>query len=148
MGALGDLLEAMHEAPRSSSLHGVARHGQDHEKLREAIERRNRSGGAHATLMMVATSGEGEAIPAGLPESPVEFWSSPLGWRVDQAQGRTIAADGKVLRFFPGMGGIISELDDLPLPFDGLGMYLAPAQWFGGMRFRIVGDELEAQRSC
>jgi hypothetical protein len=147
MGALGDLLEAMHDAPRAASLHATARQGQDHEKMREAIERRNQSGGGHVT-QLIAISPEGATIPSGLQASSVEFWHSSVGWRVDHAPSRTIAANGRVLRFHPGMGGVLTDIGDVPAPFDGLAMYVTPLQWLGGVRFRIVGDELQAQRLC
>src|ERR1700716_951701 len=91
MGAIGDLLEAMHDAPRATSFHARGRHGQDHGKMQEAVERRNQRDGGNVTSL-VAISPEGATIPAGLQESEVEFWYSSLGWCIDQPPSRTIAA--------------------------------------------------------
>jgi len=147
MGAIGDVLEAMHDAPRASSLHGTGRQGTDHETLQEAFARRSARGGTH-TRTLISMAPEGATLPSGFHDSNVEFWFSQVGWRVDHAEARTIASDGKVLRFHPGMGGVLGESDDDVLVFEGLSTYLTPVHLMGGARFRVIDEELHGDRPC
>ncbi len=142
------MLEALYDAPRAASLHGRARHGQHFEKMREAIDRLN----GRLRGSRVLTAGlvrPGANPPTEWQEGPVEVWWSDGAWRVDNELGRTVRADGQVLRFHPGTSGVITSEDEQPTePFDGLAMYLAPAAWLGSLRFPIIEDVAHQGRPC
>jgi hypothetical protein len=142
------LLEGLYDAPRAASFRGMARHGQHRERMREAIDRLNRRRG-RARVVIGSLVGPGADPPSGFQEAPVEFWYSDGDWRVDQDRSRTVSAAGKVLRFHPGMGGVIAAEDEQPTErFEVLAMYFAPALWLGSFRFRIIEETAHHGRPC
>src|SRR4051812_47054861 len=87
MSSLGDLLEAMHEAPRASTLVGRARVWRDSTKIHEAIRRIN-EGGGNTSITLIATASRADAadddVVAEDPEwSTARFWWSGDQWRLD-----------------------------------------------------------------
>ena len=147
MSAMGDMLEAVHAAPRASTLHVVGCWSEDHEATLAVIERINQSGAAHIGRMRIGAQEE-DPVPSGLQETRLELWSGPGGWRVDEGPSRLIASGGKILRAGPEMGGMVSDIGDQPVPFTRFGMCLEPVRWLGWMRFRVSGVEVRAQRPC
>jgi hypothetical protein len=148
MGALGEVLEALHDAPRARSLWGRARTGQDHEKLRAAFERLRLGQGGHTSVAMLSV-GTGAVLPTGFVDSPAEFWCADGNWRVDQHEGSTVGAASRVFRFHPGVGGVVSSDDEMPSEkFAALAMYLAPASWLGSFRFQVLEETARESRSC
>jgi hypothetical protein len=149
MTALGELLEALHDAPRAQSFSGRARRGHDPEKMREALERFNRSGGGHSRSVMPTATGPGFAPPSGMQESPIEFWYSVDQWRIDDGPARTIGTGSEVFRFHPGMGGVVTSVSDQPSGlFDGFATYFAPAELLGSLHFQIMDEVVRHGRSC
>jgi hypothetical protein len=149
MGVLGDLLEAMHDAPRARSLVGSARQGQHLERLREMLERGNAHGNSRS-IMLTATSGPpGAAVPTGYHESQLQFWSSGDLWRVDRDGTRSIGSPEGVFRFRPPMGAFVTPLaQGQPIAFEGMGAYFSPFAVVGSWRFGAVDDAEHLRRSC
>jgi hypothetical protein len=150
VGKLGDVLEAMHDAPRAVSFRGRARRGYDPEKMRESFERLNRRrGGRSQSVAILSAAGAGVAPPSGFQESAVEFWYSAGRWRLDDGATRLIGAGREVFRFLPGMGGVVTTVDEQPSGlFEGFGAYFAPAPLLGSLRFRLVDEVVQRGRPC
>ena len=79
MGELGDLLEAIHDAPSASSLHAKVRHAWDANLVHGAIERANRRSGSMGALGMISTTGDGAPPPAGRRIYFLQYLV-PLSW--------------------------------------------------------------------
>ncbi|MET0420819.1 MAG: hypothetical protein ABW073_03875, partial [Acidimicrobiia bacterium] len=148
MGTLGDLLEAMHDAPRAHTMHGRGTHGRDHQKIRDAMlrwqEQRTGRGGMQTEIFGV----RGDADPDFDPmRAPIEFWCAGENWRLDQGPVRTVAAEGKVLNSHLGQGGVLHDDPTHRRWFDQFATYFRPAHWLGSFRFDIVDDAPRLQRA-
>src|SRR5262245_6053796 len=147
MSVLGELLEAMHDAPRASSFRGRARRGDDVGLIREALEQSNRRDRSQS-VSIFGMGVSDVASATGLQDSDVSFWSSGRSWRIDHGPSRVIGADGRLFRFHPGMGDVVAEGGEPVERFEGFAIYFAPAVWLGSFRFRIVDEAVHAGRDC
>ncbi len=146
MGTLGDVLEAIYEAPRPDApLHVRATQMVEQTAIRPVHEwwMRQRDDGSGAVLMM-ATSGDGEL---GREETEHElWWVGPGRWRADAGDRVSVAAAGEMLTFAPGAGGLRRPSSRGPEP--PWSQLLAPRWLFARFDLEVRGETQVAQRDA
>jgi hypothetical protein len=108
MGTLGDVLEAIYEAPRlTGALHARAHQVQDATRIREVHDwwtRRHRGGSGSAMLLVGSASDVGD--PA-RHETDHELWrADEAHWRADAGSWVTVLTDDAVLSWSAAGGGV------------------------------------------
>jgi hypothetical protein len=150
MAELGLLLEAMHDAPRATSLFGSARQGNDPARMQQFVERLNhRPDRSGSVVHLMQASRSGAAPPLGFSESSIEFWYSDGRGRVDRDGSRSITTPGKSFHYYPGTGGVLtSDERQRSGPFAQLGPFFEPAALLGSFKLRIVDTSIHRGRRC
>jgi hypothetical protein len=144
MGRLGDILEAIYEAPRlHGALHARAFQVQDVTQVRAVHEwwgRRSPHAGVGTLLM--ATSSEGSR-----DETDHELWRQhDEEWRADADERVTMLTPEAVLTFTPMVGGVRSTTRERAIP--SWDTVLRP-RWLLDWFDLTVGESVEvANRSC